>query len=67
MVSDKDKGGEYDETDQPICRGNTVGKIEQIGDSLERLKIIDFESFRLILTDALKSLRGLIDETVCRI
>ena len=43
------------------------GKIEQIGNSLERLKIIDFESFRLILTDALKRLRGLTDETICRI
>ena len=31
LVSDKDNGGDHDETDQPICRGNTVGKIEQIG------------------------------------
>ena len=42
-------------------------RLSKLGDSLERLKIIDFESFRLILTDALKSLRGLTDETICRI
>jgi len=42
-------------------------QINLLGDSSERLKIIDFESFRLILTDALKNLRGLTDETICRI
>ena len=42
-------------------------RLSKLGDSLERLKIIDYESFRLILTDALKSLRGLTDETICRI
>ena len=42
-------------------------RLSKLGDSSERLKIIDFESFRLILTDALKSLRGLTDETICRI
>ena len=45
----------------------TMKQINLLGDALERLKIIDFESFRLILTDALKRLRGLTDETVCRI
>lgn len=68
LVSDKDNGGDHDETDPNLFAEETQpGKIEQIGDSLERLKIIDFESFRLILTDALKSLRGLTDETICRI
>ena len=42
-------------------------RLSKSGDSLERLKIFDSESLRLILTDALKSLRGLNDETVCRI
>ena len=28
-------------------------RLSKLGDSLERLKIIDFESFRLILMDAL--------------
>lgn len=26
LVSDKENGGDHDETDQPICRGNAVGK-----------------------------------------
>ena len=42
-------------------------RLSKLGDALERMKIIDSESFRLILTDALKRLRGLTDETICRI
>lgn len=30
-VSEKDNGGDHNETDQPVCRENKVGKIEQIG------------------------------------
>ena len=50
-----------------VAEETPLERLGKLGDSLERLKIIDFESFRLILTDALKSLSGLIDETVCRI
>ena len=32
-------------------------RLSKLGDSLERLKIIDFESFRPILTDGLKKER----------
>ena len=42
-------------------------RLRKLGDLSKRLKIIDFESFRLILTDAMKRLRGLTDETICRI
>ena len=65
MVSDKT--GKHDEQIILFVVETQSEKLRKSGDSSERLKIIDFDSVRLIPTDALKSLRGLTDETICRI
>ena len=42
-----------------LCAEETqLERLNKLGDSLERLKIIDFESFRPILKDSLKKERN---------
>ena len=52
MVSDK--AGKHDEQINLFAEETQSERLRKLGDSSERLKIIDFDSVRLILTDALK-------------